>query len=689
MEQNNYIKRIIVLFVILIVSILISGGRLYNLQIVNGEEYLKKSERRISRTVNIKAPRGEILDRYGRPLVTNRMSFTIRFDALTWEKSQKDKIISELIALCGQSGNEYIDTLPVSKTAPFFYTYTPGENSQDEIRTVEYLRGNNWPDNTRPDELINLMCGKYSIADNLPDNQKRAVAGVCFEMEAREFSRYTPYTFAQDVDINLVTRIKEQSRNFPGVFIEVEPIREYETEYAAHLLGRVGLIYKEEYADLKKKGYRMDDLVGKDGMEKALEEYLRGVDGFQSIETTTSGKLTNIIKSEDPILGKNCMLTIDIKVQEAAEKSLAAIVPKLRAEGKTNRRWGGEDAKGAALVAIDVKTGGILASASYPGFSLKTFNKDYRSLSTDPLKPLINRAISGMYPPGSTFKMITALAGLESGAITTTKKIYAKGIYTYYAPSYTPMCDIYRTYGRIHGNINVSEAIKVSCNYFFYETGRLATIEKLEEYAAKFGLGEPTGVEIPGESRGKIAGPSERKKVNKSWYRGETLAAAIGQSDTMVTPIQLANYIATLVNGGTRYKPYFLKSVKDANTNATLFETQPEVKGKVELNEKNLKAVLSGMHMAAQETGGTAASTFLNYPVTVGAKTGSAQAPGGSHAVFVAFAPYDDPEIAVAVVVENGGQGSRISSVARDVFDAYFSSEDAMESRVPEFQLLQ
>ncbi len=688
MDRTKFLKRTVALFVVVAVCLIICVFRLFNLQIVNGASYLEKSERRLSRTYTVTAPRGEILDRYGRPLVTNRTSFSIKIEAVGWKEADKPMLICNLANLCNEIGQPYSDSLPISRTQPFTYTYTPGENSSAEKKISKYLEANDWAADTSAENLIRLICEDYEVElSKFTPNALRIVAGVFYEMEERDFSSQTPFTFAQDVDISLVTKIKEQIRNFPGVMIDVEPIREYQTQYAAHVLGHVGPIYKDEYAQLKEKGYKMDDIVGKDGMEKVLEEYLRGADGSRSIETTVTGKVTNVLSTVDPILGNNCVLTLDITLQKAAEDSLARIVPKLRAEGKTNSRWGGGNSKGAAAVVIDVRSGDVLALASYPTFSLENYNKDYTALLNDPLTPFLNRAIGGTYPPGSTFKMISSVAALEKGVVSTSTDILTKGIYTYYAPGYSPMCDLYKSYGRVHGAINVSEAIMVSCNYYFYEVGRLTGIDNIEEAARRYGLGQVSGIELPGERSGQVAGKELRKKNNRVWYDGDTLAAAIGQSDTLVTPLQLCNYIAELCSG-VRYKPHLLKSIRDPSTNQTVYETQPEVLGTDNIDPAFRNAILKGMNMGAHAEDGTAAATFRNYPVQVATKTGSAQAPGGSHAVFVSFAPYENPEIAVAVVVENGGQGSRIASVARDIYDVYFSSDSVNIAPVPENTLL-
>ncbi len=669
--QNS--KRIWVLVAAAFLAAVVFFGRLYFLQIVSGEDYLERSTKRTSRTVTVTAPRGEILDRFGRPMVTNRMSFSVVFDATTWNKDGREGVLTYLVNLCDGAGQEYIDTLPLTLSSPVAFTFANGDGSADERAVKEYIKDRKWEENLSADEFLMLLAERF----NIKTTDKvlcRKLCGICYEMEMRGFSKSAPYTFARDVDRTLVTKIKEHSRTLPGVLIEVEPIREYKTKSAAHILGRVDIIWREEYAELRKKGYKMTDMVGKDGIEKAYEHYLRGIDGSKTTETTTTGKTTTVLYEEPPKLGQNCILTIDLKMQEAAEAALAELVPRLRAEGKTNSRWGGDNAKGAAVVAVDVKTGGLLVSASYPTYDITQYKKQYNALFNDKYLPLFNRTIQGAFPPGSTFKMITAVAGLEENIIAPEEKMLTTGKYMYYAPSTTPMCDIFRQYGKTHGKIDVSEALKVSCNYFFYDVGRRVGIDSLAAWAARFGLGEKTGIEIPGEVSGKIASRTAREEKGKTWYPGETLSAAIGQSDTMVTPLQLANYVAQLVNRGVRYKPHLLKSVRNPDTNEETKKTVPEIVGRVDMSEETYHAVIEGMHAGAQEAGGTSYSVFGTYGVAVGGKTGSAQAPGGSHALYVAFAPIDDPEVAIAVVVENGGQGSRIPSVAKAVFDAYFGA---------------
>lgn len=689
MKSVSLRGRTAALLVLALVCLLVWVVRLYQLQIRDGADYLRQSENKLTRTLPVKAPRGELLDRYGRPLVTNRTSFAIQFNAVNWRAvDDKAGLIDALIKLCDAAGQPHIDTLPVSADEPFVYTYEPNAGSQDERNTVKYLEENDWDPSTSAPELIAKMREAYEIPESYTPAQARAVVGVRYEMDVRRFSSATPFLFAQDIDVTLATRIEEQRRTLPCVSIAVESVREYQTTAAAHVLGRTGQIYADEFESLKAQGYRMDDMVGKDGMERVLESILRGQDGTETIETNTTGKITSKVSSVAPVSGKNCVLTLDLPVQAAAEQALAELIPRLREEGKTNSRWGGEDAKGAALVALDVRTGGVLACASYPTFSLPDYSKNYQSMLDDPLKPMFNRAISGLYPPGSTFKMVTALAALESGAITRSTQIEDKGIYTFYK-GYQPQCDIYKTYHRTHGMVDVVAALKVSCNYFFYESGRLTGIDNISAMAENVGFGSLTGIELSGERAGQVAGRKTREAAGGIWYDGDTLSAAIGQSDTLVTPLQLASYTAMLASRGTQYQPHLLQSVQDPETNQALSITEPTVLRTLDVDAENLDAVLQGMYDAANAPNGTVYSTFHDYPVKVGAKTGSAQAPGGSHALLVAFAPFDDPEIAVAVIVENGGQGSRIPEAVRAVFDAYFFDESNSKLRDQENSLIQ
>ena len=657
---------------------------LYGLQIINGEDYLQQSQRKIAATETVEAARGEILDRYGRVLVTNRISYQVTLDtSLMGTAEQRNETLLQLMAICKEQGVSWSDSLPVSDTAPFSYTsdspFATDSGSTQLGRLTEKMTG--WSSDDSAGELIAHMRESWDIDPGLSDADARALCGVLYELWLRRHEiTWNEYVFAEDVDITFITLVKEAGLS--GVSIDPVTVRQYNTEYAAHLLGRVGPIYANEwdyYKDLDidgdgKSDYEMDDTVGKEGVESAFESYLKGTPGKQAVETDTSGKVVSetwLTDSEtgetlEPQPGGNVILTIDIELQAAVEESLAARIPEL-SEGR---------AEGGAAVVLDVDTGEVLASASYPTFSLATYSQDFTELSKDPLNPYLNRALSGIYAPGSTFKMVTAVAGLEEGIIEPTTEILDTGRYTYYK-DYQPQCWYFRQYGRTHGSENVSEAIRDSCNVFFYDVGRRVGIERLNAYASHFGLGEETGIELP-EQTGTLAGPDYTENVlGQVWNEGSTLPAAIGQENNQFTPIQLANYVATLVNGGTRRSVHLLRAVKSYDYSETLVSYESEILDTLNIQEDNLDAVKYGMYLVANDSSSSTSRYFAGLDVEVGAKTGSAQVTGNedSNAVFVCFAPYDDPEIAMAIVVEKGGSGSELAAIAADILTAYFSTE--------------
>ena len=546
------------------------------------------------------------------------------------------------------------------------------------------------------EELLGMMCRSFGVKGegavdedaaeesgetvptlnigDMSETDARAVAGVLYELYYRNrITNWPLYYFAEDVDVDFITRVKELG--LKGVEIETTSVRKYETDYAAHLLGRVAAMNADEvdyYMGLD-DGYTQNDYVGREGAELAFESYLHGIPGERAIERNEDGKITSSVWLPDeetgeslaPEPGDNVFLTIDIGLQQMVEDLLAERVPGLS-----------DEVEGAACTVQLVDTGEILAAASYPTFDLETYVQDFTQNSTDPLKPLMNRAFQGLYPPGSTFKMITAIAGLEEGTIEPSTIIRDLGRYTYWTDVNPPQCWIYRQYRNTHGPVNVTKAIEVSCNYFFYDVGRRVGIDRLDEYAAMFGLGQKTGVELS-ESTGVVGGREFTESLGQTWYEGSVTSVAIGQESTQVTPIQLANYISTLVNGGTRYSTHLLKTVKSSDFSQVVYEYEPQVQSEINIAPENLNAVTEGMRDLT--TGeGSLANAFRNLPFEVGAKTGSAQvsSTSNSNAVFVCYAPYDDPEIAISLVVEHGGSGSILASLAAEILAYYFTAPD-------------
>lgn len=684
MDNKQLKRRCAIIYVLIFVLAAAAIGRLFYLQIIEGSNYRAISDSRLARNIPVKAPRGEILDRYGRALVTNREGYTVAIAKINDDKQALNQVILNMAELFSDKGLEYEDSLPISKSEPFVFQFTGSDEEAQQKAAKSFLEQKNYPADITAEGVLDKYKAKYSMSDDYSPAEIRTIAGIRYEMEKRSFSSNNAYVFANDVDIETITTIKEQRERFFCVTVYSEPIRQYTSgTLAAHILGRVGIINAEEYAELKEENYGMNDYLGKEGAEKAFEKYLRGTNGTNSIERKIREGETELVYSRDPIPGNSVMLTIDMDLQKTAEKSLEENIKRI---ASTSRYGSGHDACAGAAVAIDLNSGEILAIASYPTYDPERFYEDYTSLSGDVNRPMINRALSGLYEPGSTFKLCTAMAALETGAVTPAEKIKTTGVYSYLGHDF--MCNIYRTSRGNHGTINISQAIQYSCNYFFYEMGKRMGIEPIEDYAAQFGLGEYTGIELAGEEKGQVAGPELRKKNNREWYPGDVLQAAIGQSDNLFTPLQLANYAATLANGGTNYETHLLKAVKSNVSDTIIQETAPKIKHQISAKKENLEAVQAGMQLVTSE--GTASAAFADFPFKTGGKTGSAQvSKGSSNGIYVGYAPYDNPQIAVAVVVEHGGGGGNASYIARDIFwEYFFGAEETAAEPVPKNTLL-
>lgn len=666
-----------ILYVILAIIIAAFAIRLAALQLVSGSEYREQSQKRTTKTTVTEAPRGDIIDRYGRVLVTNKMSNSIIIKKV---KGQNDKVLNDLIKslyVLSESYNHYVSTtFPITYengTVKFFF-----EESIYEPKKREYA----WKEkygidkNATATEALQFFSEKYSVSE--PNMSYRLkITATRYEMTLRDFSYTTDFTFASNIPMDMITVIKEQQGLFVGADIHTSATRDYKYPYTAtHLLGRVGKINAEELEVMRPDGYNINSIIGKQGIEKYAESYLRGIDGISGVEQTKGGKNISEDVIEEAIPGNNVTLTIDLDLQQAAEQALYDTILDIRA--KATDTASGKYADSGAVVAVDVNTGEVLAMASFPTYDTSIFNQSYSELLNNSAKPLINRALSGEYSPGSTFKMLVAAAALEEGVITTSEIITDRGIYTYYN-DYQPRCWTYRQHNTVHGSINVTGALRDSCNYFFYDVGRRLTIEKIDEYAKKFGFGQLTGIEIPSEEHnGVVASPEHRKAMKEKgqgdgiWYPGDTLQASIGQSDTLVTPIQLASYAATIANGGTRYQLHIVKSIED-DAGKVLKETQPQVLDKIDISDENYQAITKGMRLVVTE--GTGETAFKGCPVQVAAKSGSAQMGRYTNGIYVAYAPYDAPQIAVAVVMEKSGGGSDAAPVARKVIEKYFAGE--------------
>ena len=664
-------RRMLFIKIVLLIMLGAIVFRLYDMQIINGEGYKNLSDQRTSANVTEKAPRGEIIDRNGKVLVTNRKGYSIKLQKTSISDEEFNAMLLKLFEIFDEEQHIVLDSLPITQIEPFEYTFRDDEEKHKWFDGVKKIN-----ENMTPYELLEYYRDSYKISQELDMQTIRRLAGMRYEIRKTGFSINQAYIIAEDVSAVVVSKIKERQNEFPGVTVTEEFFRKYtQGSLAAHILGRIGKIYKEEYEELEDKGYSLNDLVGKEGIEKICEEELKGQDGSENIYY---GKAADLLADDGEVPatpGNYVVLTIDANVQKAAEESLARNIQKIAASGEGQERKGADADSGAAVV-IDVKTGDVLALATYPTYDPATFNEMYTELSNDPAKPLWNRAISGTYTPGSTFKPLAAIAALSTGAISIDEELPCDGVYTAFE-DYQPKCWIWSEQRKTHGLQNVTKAIENSCNCFFFETGRLTGINAISEYAHKLGLCEKTGIELTEEVAGNVSNPEYKKKIyanedDKNWYDGDTVQTAIGQSFSAFTPIALANYAATIANGGTRYRTHIIKSIHSTVDGSLVYENKPEIANEIDISDDNLNAIKLGMLGVADE--GSAKQIFSGYPISVGGKTGTAQISkkASNNALFITFAPFDKPEIAVAVVIEHGYRGANAAYVARDIYDEYF-----------------
>lgn len=675
--------RLLFIKIILVILMSIIICKLYGMQIINGQGYKNLSSQRISANITEKAPRGEITDRNGKVLVTNRKGYSIKLQKTSISDEEFNAMLLKLFEIFDQEQHTVTDSLPITWTEPFSYTF---ENDESKKKWFEGSKKIN--ENMSSQELLEYYKNSYKITQDLEPQALRRLVGMRYEIKKTGFSINQAFVIAEDVSAVVVSKIKERQNEFPGVTVTEEFFRQYtQGALGAHILGRIGKIYSEEYEALSDKGYSISDLVGKEGIEKVCEEQLKGKDGSKSI---FYGEDAELLDDGDvpAVPGNYVVLTIDANLQRAAEESLEKNIKRIAQSGIGADRHGADADSGAAVV-IDVNTGDILALASYPTYDPATFNEMYNELSSDPAKPLWNRAISGAYTPGSTFKPLVAIAALSTGAITVNDELPCDGVYTAFR-DYQPKCWIWSEQRKTHGMQNVTKAIENSCNCFFYETGRLTGINAISEYAKKMGLGEKTGIELGEEVSGNVSNPAYKNTLfkddsDKRWVGGDTVQTAIGQSFSVFTPIGLANYAATIANGGTRYNTRIIKSVHSTIDGSLVYENKPKVKSKIDISKDNLNAIRKGMLGVADE--GSAKQIFSGYPISVGGKTGTAQTNKNvsNNALFISFAPFEKPEIAIAVVIEHGYRGANAAYVARDIYDEYFDLKNNSTEKSPEY----
>lgn len=668
--------RAAILLVIFALILGVFSARMYAMQVLDDKNVVNNAT--YTSQIRVRAARGDILDINGNLLVGNRASYNMVFNNYVLLSSEDpNSSILKLINLCREMGLEYEEHFPVTLARPYAYTHDQ-YGSAWQTYFQSYLSAKEIDSDISANRLMEVLRSDLDIPDEWTDQEARLVIGVRYELSLRQGITNLPsYEFIVDIADTDMTAVLEL--NTPGLTAEVSTVREYYTDYASHILGTVGAIGPEDWPDYQAKGYSMDAYVGVSGLEKAFEEYLHGTDGTLTRTVDKYGNVISEYYSVEPVAGKNVEISIDLALQQAAEESMAEVYQELRDSNGLDGAGKGTDVDGGAVVAMDIKTGRILVCGSYPTFSLATYFEDLEEINANPAAPLYNRALLATYPPGSTFKMCMAVAGLETGAISRYTTIYDAGVYTKYASSgFAPTCMIWANRGLSHGTIDVTEALRDSCNYFFYELADMMDIDTIDYYAKAFGLGEPTGVELY-EALGHRANPEN--KSDGEWYTGDKIMAGIGQSEHEYTPLQLAVYVSTLANRGTRYAATFLNRVVSDDYTELVTRYQPRIMSTLEISDGTYQAVKEGMLKVTTE--GTAASYFYNWAndVEVCGKTGTAEhgSGGSNHGSFVCFAPADDPQIAIVVYGERAGQGGNLSKVAQAIMDVYFAEGESSD----------
>ena len=648
-----------VLSIILALVLILYSARIYSIQIINASKYSSNTKgSTASRTAVIKAPRGEILDRYGRQIAANRDGYNIVFNK-AYVKDNLNDIILSLTNLLDERGVEHKDRLPIEYQSP--YKFKEGESTAKLLKTLDLA------EYATPENCLTRLIERYELEDYTLDEQRK-IAGVRYSMEIEDFSISYPYTFAEDIPTEMMRKVSESHFVLDGVSVEVVPFRHYpDTSLAVNLIGTVGPIFEEDWAageNYKERGYAFDDKVGKSGIEYYAEEYLRGTDGEITYYLDNEGNIVDKEITKSAIPGKSVMLTLDAKMQRTVQDALATTVKDLQSKGGT--------ARAGSAVVIDINTGGVITSANYPTYDTATMSENYDALLADPAAPLTDRAFQGVYPIGSTIKPIVAAAALENNHYSLGETIYCSQTYNYF-DDYKPTCM------HFHKDMGLTSALSKSCNYFFFELGRRVGALTLTDYYKQFGLGVKTGVEV-NDSAGILVEPSS------NGFGGDTLQISIGQMNAF-TPLQLANYVATFANGGTHYKATLIDKIISYDMTQVYDDCNPTVVNTVSLKDSTINAIKDGMLSVTVD--GTGQAALGDYPIKIGGKTGTAQVKGkADHSTFILFAPYDNPEIAISVVLEHGASGYASGTLVRQILDSYFFTADNQVNDIPPFTVI-
>ena len=691
--------RLVAMAVILVVLLTVYLVFLYQLQIIKGEEYYNRSNEISTTTRPVTAARGNILDRYGRVLVSNSECYNLQIDTdKLFANEDPNAVILELVKMVQSFGDSYTDDLPISMEPPFEYD----ENMTAIRRTMlnAYFKRQELDPNSTAVELMSFMRTRYNIDNSYTAEEMRIIAGVRYSINVRYAVNTADYIFVEDASMQLISSIMEQK--LAGIEVDRAYVREYSTEYAAHILGYTGLMTQEEYERYSLLDYANDAMVGKDGIEYAFESYLHGKDGEVRETRNAAGTILATEYIKEPVPGNHIYLTIDSVLQEQTERILASGVEGLKktyAQARAEAAGRGEpydpefkdEITGAAAVVVDVRTGEPLAMASWPTYDVSTVVEKYSELLETPNAPLFNRALMGAYAPGSTFKPCTAIAALTKGIINTEYKVKCEGVFTKYAADgYAPECWIWAE-GFTHPEENVTTAIRDSCNYFFYTIGNELGVDTMGEFAHNFGMGVSTGIELV-ETKGNMSNRANHSDyTGTEWRIGDTLQAAIGQADSVFTPLQMAEYCATIANGGTRYSASILKAIRNYDYSEKLYERQPEVLSTVETADYNWAAVHEGMWQVLNDyINEKNVLEWYDCALKVAGKTGTAQKGENiqNDGLFMCYAPYDDPEVAIFVAVERGGSGASVQFIARQIMDAYITIRGYSDTSEEEMCLL-
>ena len=670
--KNDRIRYNILTILVYIVGIVLLA-QLFNLQIVHGEEYRETSNTKLTRESILKADRGSIKDSSGTMLASVDAQYSIVLYKTKVNNETLNTTILKLLNILSTNSVPYVDNFLIDVN-PYRFKL------EEEESQKKWKKANNINEDATAEEAFNYFKNKYDItSDNVEDIRK--ILAIRYEISYKGYSSTKSIEIASNISRQSLEQIKERNAEFSGVEVVETPIRVYTLKNtASHILGRIGRIESSELEG-NEDIYNQNDIIGKSGIEYVFEKYLKGTDGVKQIDMNVDGTITDEYVSKEAVSGSDVILTIDSKLQAVTEQALADNINKIANHGFSQEN---NPADAGAAVVLNVKTGEVIAMASYPDYDPSAFvngidTNTWNYYINGDTKPLENKAISAMYSPGSTYKMVTALAGLETGTITPKTKINDTGVFRKYNSSWK----CWNRHG--HGYLNVSQAIEHSCNYFFYDLGDRLGIDNLAKYSYYLGLGHKTGIELKGEIDGVLASNEIAKQENRVWNPGETISAAIGQSYNTFTPLQMAKYVAMIANRGKNLDVTIVKSIinpdgsevsrdeYESYVNEKLGLQQENVE-EMSFKEENIEAILEGMRGVTSESGGTAYSTFRNFNIEVGGKTGSAQTgvQGKTNAWFVGFAPFDDPEIAIVVFVRNGGHGSYTAEVARDIIAQYF-----------------